>query len=117
MMNNFRFMRLLIFFDLPVKTKPQIKQYREFIKYLKNDGFIRVQYSVYAKLCINKDCAQTISKRIRLNAPAEGDIRYMIISELQYQHITNINNTHNLDENITTADRTLIIGGLNNEDS
>lgn len=96
-------MRLLIFFDLPVKTKPQIKQYREFIKYLKNDGFIRVQYSVYAKLCINKDCAQTISKRIRLNVPAEGDIRYMIISELQYQHITNINNTHNLDENITTA--------------
>lgn len=116
MVNN-RFMRLLVFFDLPVTTKPQLKRYRDFVKYLKNDGYIRVQYSVYAKLCINKDCAKTAAKRLLLCAPSEGDIRYMIITENQYLHITNVNNTHNISESVSTTDRTLIIGELNNENS
>ncbi len=51
-------MRLLLFFDLPTKTKQDLREYRSFVKYLKNDGYLRVQYSVYAKLCINKDSAK-----------------------------------------------------------
>ena len=86
-------------------------------KYLKTEGFIRIQYSVYAKLCINNDSAKTIQKRLKNNVPDNGDIRYLIITERQYQNIVNMNSNYTLQENITTTDRTLIIGGLNSENN
>lgn len=110
-------MRIILFFDLPMKTKTQLKIYREFIKSLKADGYIRIQFSVYSKLCINKDAAKTAGKRIRGYAPSNGNIRYMIITETQFQSIQDVNQSHSLQEQMTTSDRTLVIGGLNNEDS
>lgn len=112
-----RFVRLVLFFDLPQETKTDQRHYRQFVKYLKTEGFIRVQYSVYAKLCINNDSAKTIQKRLRNNVPDNGDIRYLIITERQYQNIVNMNSNYTLQENITTTDRTLIIGGLNSENN
>ena len=110
-------MRLILFFDLPQDTKAEQRIYRQFIKYLKTEGFIRVQYSVYAKLCINNDSARTITKRLKNNVPENGDIRYLIITERQYQNIVNMNSNYTLQENITSTDRTLVIGGLNNENN
>ena len=111
-----RFMRLILIFDLPIETKLQQRAYRQFIKFLKNEGFIRIQYSVYSKLCINKDSAKTISKHITLNSPVDGDIRYLIITENQFQNIVNVNRNYSLQEAVTTTDRTLMIGGFNDED-
>ena len=37
--------------------------------------------------------------------------------EKQYQNIVNMNSNYTLQENITTTDRTLIIGGLNSENN
>lgn len=112
-----RFVRLVLFFDLPQETKTDQRHYRQFVKYLKMEGFIRIQYSVYAKLCINNDSAKTIQKRLKNNVPDNGDIRYLIITERQYQNIVNMNSDYTLQENITTTDRTLIIGGLNSENN
>lgn len=112
-----RFVRLVLFFDLPQETKTDQRHYRQFVKYLKTEGFIRIQYSVYAKLCINNDSAKTIQKRLKNNVPDNGDIRYLIITERQYQNIVNMNSNYTLQENITTTDRTLIIGGLNSENN
>ena len=87
-----------------------------FVKYLESEGYVRLQYSVYSKLCINADSAETAAKRVRLNSPPEGDIRYLIITETQYQRIVSVNDTHSLQEQITTTDRTIMIGDMNNED-
>ena len=35
-----RFMRIMVFFDLPVKTKKQKKHYCDFRKFLINDGYL-----------------------------------------------------------------------------
>lgn len=110
-------MRLMIFFDLPVKTKPELKRYRDFVKFLKQEGYLRVQYSVYCKLCINSDAASTASKRLKDEAPKKGEVRYMVITERQYQNIISLGQKYNLQEAITTTDRTLMIGGMNNENS
>ena len=110
------FMRLLLFFDLPVDTQTGRKNYRKFIKYLNSEGYIRVQFSVYSKLCINTDSAETASKKVMLNAPSPGDIRFIVITEKQYLKITNVNNTHTLQENITNTNRTIVIGEMNDED-
>lgn len=103
-------------FDLPTETKTDLKKYRIFVKKLVNEGYIRLQFSVYSKLCINKDSAITASKKIKRIAPDKGDIRYMIITESQFQNMININETYSLQEKITTVDRTVMIGGMNDED-
>lgn len=112
-----RFMRLILMFDLPTETYEDLKRYREFTKYLKIEGYIRIQYSVYSKLCINHDAALTASKKLKINTPLEGDVRFMIVTERQFQNIVNLNNVYSLQEKMTNTDRTLIIGGLNDEDN
>ena len=111
------FMRLIVIFDLPTETKADVRVYRKFVKFLTNDGFLRIQYSVYCKLCINSDSAKTAAKRLMNNSPSNGDVRYLIITELQYQNIVNVNDTYSLQETITTTDRTLMIGEMNDENS
>ncbi len=108
-----KFMRLIVLFDLPTLTKTDVRNYRKFVKFLTSEGFIRVQYSVYCKLCINNDSINTYKKRLETNSPADGDIRYLAITEKQYLGIKNINNTYSLEEQITNVDRTVIIGGMN----
>ena len=46
-------MRLIIFFDLPVGTVAERKAYVGFRKFLINEGFLMMQYSVYSKLALN----------------------------------------------------------------
>lgn len=111
------FMRLIVIFDLPTETKADQRRYRKFVKYLANEGYLRVQYSVYSKLCINSNSAVTASKKLENNTPSDGDVRYLVITEGQYQKIINVNNTYSLQETITTTDRTLLIGGMNDEDN
>lgn len=110
-----RFMRLLLFFDLPVETNSEKREYRKFVKYLCSSGYIRLQYSVYCKLCINSDSANTEIKRIKNNTPCNGDIRILPVTEGQFQKIIDINDSHSLQESITSINRTLVIGGMNNE--
>ena len=110
-----RFMRLIVMFDLPTETKTDLKNYRLFVKNLINEGYIRLQFSIYSKLCINKDSAVTASKKLKRMAPHKGDIRYLVITEQQYQNIANLNETYSLQEMITTVDRTVMIGGMNDD--
>lgn len=110
-----RFMRIILFFDLPITTAAGKREYRRFIKYLESDGFIRIQYSVFCKLCINTDSARTVSKRLMQECPNDGDIRFIIVTESQYQSITNVNESYSLQESITTTDRCIVIGGMNDE--
>lgn len=106
-------MRLVLFFDLPVETKAQQRNYRKFVKFLTSEGYIRIQYSVYSKLCINSDSAETASKKAVNNCPSDGDVRFLVITERQYSKIVNVNNKYSLQENIITTDRVVLIGGMN----
>ncbi|MFW6272762.1 MAG: CRISPR-associated endonuclease Cas2 [bacterium] len=80
-------MRLIIFFDLPVKTKKQRRIYSKFRKYLIKTGHQMLQYSVYAKILNNRDAAINHTKNIEANAPKEGNIRVMILTEKQYTNM------------------------------
>ena len=102
-------------FDLPVETRKQKKIYRNFVNELTSEGYIRIQYSIYAKLCINSDSANTYAKRLKRIAPTDGDIRFLVITESQYQKIENLNCAYSLQEKITTSDRTLMIGGMTDD--
>ena len=47
---SYRFMRAILFFDLPVEKVSQRSAYRSFLKNIKKIGFYMLQKSVYVKL-------------------------------------------------------------------
>lgn len=82
-----RLMRILVMFDLPVKTKQQRRQATQFRNFLVRDGFHMVQLSVYARVCNGRDAVETHRKRISSALPAEGSVRLLVITERQYNSI------------------------------
>jgi len=84
---SWRFMRTLVFFDLPTNTAEERKNYAKFRKSLIKDGFMMLQYSVYTKLAINKTVAAQIRRRLIQNKPKIGNIAVMEITEKQFADI------------------------------
>ena len=68
---NYRYMRVLVMFDLPVLTSKNMRDYRKFRKYLIRSGFLMLQESVYCKLAPNSVAADSIIDNIRKNKPPE----------------------------------------------
>ena len=52
-----RCMRVMVFFDLPVKSKKDRKAYTDFRRDLLKMGFTMVQYSIYSRTVKNSDDA------------------------------------------------------------
>ena len=80
-------MRVLVFFDLPVKTKKQRREATRFRNFLLNDGYHMVQFSVYARVCNGMDAVNKHRGRIKNNLPENGAIRLLVITERQYEAI------------------------------
>ncbi len=53
-----KFMRILLLYDLPSVTNADKKIYRNFVKYLTTEGFIRIQESVFVKACLNANAVK-----------------------------------------------------------
>ena len=82
-----KFMRILIFFDLPVKTKAERKAATKFRNFLIKDGYHMLQYSIYARTCNGTDAVEKHKKRIYNILPDNGSVRMLVITEKQYQSI------------------------------
>ena len=84
---GYRFMRTMVFFDLPTETADDRKNYARFRKFLIKDGFMMLQYSVYTKLAINKTVSKQIRNRLEQNKPKSGNIAVMEVTEKQFADI------------------------------
>ena len=84
---NYKFMRLIVFFDLPMQTDKDRKEYAAFHKYLVRNGFIMMQKSVYSKLVINNVTSLAVKQRIKNNLPADGIVELLEITENQFSRI------------------------------
>ncbi|MBQ2712727.1 MAG: CRISPR-associated endonuclease Cas2 [Clostridia bacterium] len=82
-----KFMRILVFFDLPVATKIQRTVATRFRNFLLKDGYHMVQFSVYARVCNGMDDVEKHKRRLNLNLPPNGSVRMLIITERQYESI------------------------------
>ena len=85
--NMNKFMRILVFFDLPVKSKNERRAATRFRNFLLNDGYHMIQYSVYARGCNGMDAVAKHRARIKLNLPENGSIRLLVITEKQFEAI------------------------------
>ena len=77
-------MRVMVFFDLPVLTAKNRKDYRYFRKYLIKSGFMMLQESVYCKLVQNNVSAENITNNIKKNKPPAGLVQILRVTEKQY---------------------------------
>lgn len=82
-----KFMRIIVFFDLPVKTKKERRDATRFRNFLISDGYHMLQYSVYARVCNGMDSVEKHRQRVRANVPDNGAIRMLVITEKQYETI------------------------------
>lgn len=79
-----RYMRIVLFFDLPVKTSDDKREYRFFHKFLIKNGFTPIQYSVYAKLAINKTVSSATIDHVKKHLPPKGSIMLFELTEKQF---------------------------------
>lgn len=84
---NCKFMRLMLFFDLPMLTDKNRREYNRFHKYLLKNGFIMMQKSVYTKLVINNVTSGAVKQRVRENLPTDGIVELLEITEKQFSRI------------------------------
>lgn len=81
---NYRYMRTLLFFDLPTLTSKNKKDYRKFVKDLKKCGFYRIQESVFVKMHINQQNADFTLNQVNGFKPSDGSIITLTITEQQF---------------------------------
>lgn len=104
-----RFMRLLVFFDLPVSTRKKRKEYTEFRRFLIKSGFYMLQYSVYSRVTRNYDDAGKYKRQIERNLPPEGNVRVMIVTEKQYEGMELLLGEKMKDERYLDTEETVVI--------
>jgi len=79
-----RFMWLFCFFDLPVGSKEQRKRANQFRIFLKNDGYMMLQLSVYARICRGQESVDKHIRRVKMTLPSEGSVRILQVTDKQY---------------------------------
>ena len=77
-------MRVLVFFDLPVETQADRREYTRFRRMLIKSGFLMLQESVYCKLALNPTTARAIMDGVREKRPSAGLVQMLLVTEKQF---------------------------------
>lgn len=82
----------MVMFDLPTKTKAQRREYTNFRNYLLDCGFIRTQYSVYARYLPSAVITARLTKGIQSYLPPGGEVRIMQVTDRQWANTLRFTN-------------------------
>uniref|UniRef100_UPI003FEFCC4D CRISPR-associated endonuclease Cas2 n=1 Tax=Roseburia sp. TaxID=2049040 RepID=UPI003FEFCC4D len=93
-----KFMRMLVFFDLPVVTAKERKAATKFRNFLLKDGYHMMQWSVYTRICNGTDAVAMHQQRLKLNLPEKGSVRLLTLTEKQFESIEVLLGTKTFDD-------------------
>jgi len=86
-MSAFRIMWIVVMFDLPTQNKKDRKRYRWLSQYLEKETYVRLQYSVYAKVFSSVESANNGKKRfkefLKTNIK-KGNVRFLMFTDSQF---------------------------------
>ena len=105
---SYRFMRVLVMFDLPTETAENRRNYTKFRKYLIKSGFMMIQQSVYVRLALNQTNAKGMIDSVKKNKPSEGLVQILTITEKQYSKMEIISGEYSNDT-VDTDERLLML--------
>lgn len=84
---GFRSMWIITMFDLPTDTKAARKAYHDFREALLDDGFMMLQFSVYARHCPSEENAVVHENRLKVSLPDDGEVRMLTITDKQFERM------------------------------
>lgn len=84
---SYRFMRILLFFDLPTQSASDRREYVRFHKFLIKSGFIMMQESVYCHLALNATSVGATLAAVRKNKPYSGVVQALTVTEKQFSRM------------------------------
>ena len=97
---NYKTMKLLCMFDLPMNNKKEQRAYRKFRKQIMNTGFFMMQYSIYVKTCNNRDAVESAKKKVKAISPRDGNVRLLEVTENQYMNMELVVGTESVKEKL-----------------
>lgn len=106
---DYKLMRLLCMFDLPMESGEEKRAYRNFRRDLIKEGFVMMQYSVYVRVCPNREYANRLEKRIQKFIPEEGNVRLLCVTEKQYSDMKLLVGSRSTAEEAIGVERMIII--------
>jgi CRISPR-associated protein Cas2 len=83
--SSFRMGWILAMFDLPVMTDTERKAATRFRNDLLDNGYIMIQFSVYARPCVSYEQMDTHMIRIKGLIPTAGNVRLMFMTDEQWK--------------------------------
>lgn len=107
-MSGFRFMRVIVFFDLPTITDEDRRNYRKFRKCLIKNGFVMLQESVYCKMITSPSVEKSVNNLLQNNKPDNGLIQSLVVTENQFSKMKYITGEWKSDV-IDSEDRVIVL--------
>jgi CRISPR-associated protein Cas2 len=83
-LSEYQAMWLFAMFDLPVDTKAARREHARFRKNLLAVGFMRLQFSVYARYCPSEEANVAYRNRVHSVLPPDGQVRLISITDRQF---------------------------------
>lgn len=88
-------------FDLPTITEKDRRIYNQFRRFLLNDGYFMLQYSIYVRVCKNADDISKHEIKLNCNLPKEGNVRLLSVTEKQFQSMKTLSGKQRKEEHIS----------------
>ncbi len=104
---SYRFMRIIVFFDLPTVTAADRHNYGVFRRMLIKNGFMMLQESVYCRMVLNTTAEHTVIEIIKRNKPESGLVQILTVTEKQYSKMEFI--TGEFESSVLNSDERLVI--------
>ena len=105
---SYRFMRVLVMFDLPTVTPENRRDYRRFRKFLIRNGFVMMQESVYSRILLTTSAEQGVISMLKRNKPPAGIVQVMSVTEKQFAKMECITGQYS-SEVLNTDERLVIL--------
>ncbi|MBX9634132.1 MAG: CRISPR-associated endonuclease Cas2 [Magnetospirillum sp.] len=93
-LSGYRFMWLLVMFDLPVGTRTERHHATRFRQWLLDEGFEMSQFSIYMRCCASKEQAQRRITAIGKAKPPIGNVHILSVTDKQFEQMVVYRNNH-----------------------
>ncbi len=87
MLSGYRFMWIMVMFDLPVVEKIERKAATDFRNALLDMGFEMSQFSVYMRFCSSPGKVDSFCAQVERNLPTGGKVNILQFTDKQYERI------------------------------
>ena len=87
MLSGYRFMWVVVMFDLPVVERVERKAATDFRNTLLDMGFEMSQFSVYMRFCSSQAQVDTYCTQVEKNLPVGGKVNVFQFTDKQYERI------------------------------